>query len=100
MAAQKKVSQKLKMGRRDAKRRGRATKDSEEMALLRKKHDSRKTGIRKTRKQRDVANKRSAARSTVKEPRRSGRSKTAKNPKTTRGGEEYLAGDPRRGANP
>jgi hypothetical protein len=70
------------------------------MALLRKKHDSRKTGIRKTRKQRDVANKRSAAKSTVKEPRRTKRSATAKNPKNTKGGEQYLPGDPRRGGNP
>ncbi|HLL00073.1 MAG TPA: hypothetical protein VK539_05770 [Myxococcaceae bacterium] len=96
---QKKVSQKLKQGRRDAERRGRATKDSEEMRLLRKKTDSKKTGIRKTRKQRDVANKRSEKRSTTKEPRRAGRSATAKNPKKAPSGQEYLPGDPRRGGN-
>ncbi len=94
------VNKNLKQGKRDAKRRGRATKDSAEMAGLRKQVDSKKTGIRKTRKQRDVANKRSAARSTVKQPRRTKRTPSAKNPKTTRGGEEYLPGDPRRGANP
>jgi hypothetical protein len=98
--ATKKVNKKLKMGRRDATRRGRATKDSEEMALLRKKSDSKKTGIRKTRKQRDVANKRSKSRSTVKQPRRTGRTASPKNPKTNPGGEEYLPGDPRRGGNP
>jgi hypothetical protein len=95
-----KVSQKLKQGRRDAASRGRATKDSEEMRLLRKKSDSKKTGIRKTRKQRDVANKRSVQRSTKKEPRRTGRSATAKNPKKAPAGQEYLRGDPRRGGNP
>jgi hypothetical protein len=94
------VNKKLKQGRRDATRRGRATKDSEEMAALRKQTDSKKTGIRKTRKQRDVANKRSAARSTVKQPRRTGRTASPKNPKTSPGGEEYLPGDPRRGGNP
>jgi protein required for attachment to host cells len=95
-----KVSKKLKMGRRDASRRGRATKDSEEMKLLRKKSDSKKTGIRKTRKQRDVANKRTAARKTTKQPRRAGMSASVKNPKTDPGGQEYLPGDPRRGGNP
>ncbi|HEX8702570.1 MAG TPA: hypothetical protein VF815_27300 [Myxococcaceae bacterium] len=97
--ATKKVSQKLKQGRRDAASRGRATKDSEEMRLLRKKTDSKKTGIRKTRKQRDVANKRSEKRSTTKNPRRAGRSATAKNPKKAPAGQEYLPGDPRRGGN-
>jgi hypothetical protein len=94
-----KVSKNLKQGRRDAARRGRATKGSDEMKALRKNVDSKKTGIRKTRKQRDVANKRSEQRSTVKEPRRTGRSATAKNPAKAPSGRQYKRGDPRRGGN-
>ncbi|MBN1209939.1 MAG: hypothetical protein JXB05_34125 [Myxococcaceae bacterium] len=91
-----KVSRKLKQGRRDASRRGRVTKDSPEMKALRKKKDSRKTGVRKTRKQRDVANKRTAARKTTKHPRSKGLSAAVRHPKSTLGGQEYLPGDPRR----
>jgi hypothetical protein len=95
--AAKKVSSKLKQGKRDASRRGRATKDSPEMAGLRKQTDSKKTGIRKTRKQRDVSNKRTAARKTTKQPRRSGRSASPMAPEKAPVGQEYLPGDPRRG---
>jgi hypothetical protein len=94
-----KVNKNLKQGKRDAARRGRATKDSPEMKALRKNTDSKKTGIRKTRKQRDVANKRSEQRSTIKEPRRTKRSATAKNPKKVPSGQDYKKGDPRRGGN-
>jgi hypothetical protein len=94
------VNKNLKQGRRDAARRGRATKDSPEMAALRKQVDSKKTGVRKTRKQRDVANKRSVARSTTKQPRRTKRSATVKDPRKTPQGQEYQRGDPRRGGNP
>jgi hypothetical protein len=94
--ATKRVSKDLKQGRRDASRRGRVTKDSPEMKLLRKKSDSKKTGIRKTRKQRDILNKRTVARKAVKSPRRIKRSASAKTPKET--SQKYLPGDPRGGA--
>lgn len=88
---------KVKQGRRDAERRGRVTKDSPEAKLRRKKSDSKKTGERKTRKQRDVKAKGTPSRATVKKPRRTGRSATAKAAKNAPVGAEYLPGDPRRG---
>jgi hypothetical protein len=60
---------KVKQSKRPAGRTGRVTKDSEEMKLLRKNVDSKKTGVRKTRKQRDATASGSAKRSAVKKPR-------------------------------
>ncbi|QSQ25477.1 hypothetical protein JY651_11325 [Pyxidicoccus parkwayensis] len=67
-AAKKKA---VKPSRRKTHLAGRVSKDSAELKAQRKKKDSRKTGVRKTRKQRDVKNKGTASRSVSKSPRRS-----------------------------
>jgi len=74
---------------------GRVTKKSPEAKARRKKVDSKKTGVRKTRKQRDVRNKGTPSRSVRKSPRRTARSASARPAEAAPVGAEYLPGDPR-----
>ena len=60
---------KLKQGRRSAEQQGRVTKDSPLARARRKAKDSKKTGVRQTRKQKDVSVGAGGKRSVNKSPR-------------------------------
>ncbi|HZI15182.1 MAG TPA: hypothetical protein VE153_32725 [Myxococcus sp.] len=60
----------VKASRRKTNQKGKVSGKSDEMKAQRKEHDSKKTGERKTGKQRDVKNQGTASRSVSKNPRR------------------------------
>lgn len=66
----------VKSSRRKTHLAGRVAKDSAEMKAQRKTKDSKKTGVRKTRKQRDVKRQGTASRAVNKSPRRAAAKKS------------------------
>lgn len=68
----------VKSSRRKTHQAGLVAKDSPEMKGQRKQVDSKKTGVRKTRKQRDVKNQGTPSRSVNKHPRSAAAKKTVR----------------------
>ncbi len=68
----------VKSSRRKTHQAGMVAKDSAEMKGQRKQVDSKKTGVRKTRKQRDVKNQGTPSRSVNKRPRVASAKKTVR----------------------
>lgn len=69
--AQRAVAKKeVRSSRRKTHQAGNVAKDSPEMKAQRSQTDSKKTGVRKTRKQRDVSNQGTPSRQAAKSPRR------------------------------
>jgi hypothetical protein len=68
----------VKSSRRKTHQAGRVAKDAPEMKGQRKQVDSKKTGVRKTRKQRDVKNQGTPSRSVSKSPRRAAAKKSVR----------------------